>query len=67
MARRADTSLTNRLATLNNDMRTLELDLRNFGDLELADVVKRARRELQNPAFTGPINTLGVNHGNVRN
>lgn len=66
MPRRADTPLFTRLATLSSDMATLEADLLKHGDQELASVVKRARRELQHPAFTGANNTRGVDSGAVR-
>lgn len=54
--RRADSALFTRLHAFRTTGKTLEQDLRKWGDGELADVVKRALRELQSPAFTGPDN-----------
>lgn len=66
MPRRADSTLLARLATMRNDLRVLETDLRRYGDPELADVVKRARREFEHPNYTSAINTLGVDARAVR-
>lgn len=57
--RRADTALFTRMRTVQNDLKTLETDLRRYGDRELADVAKRAYRELQHPAFTAAANSSG--------
>lgn len=64
--RRADASLQARIATVNTDLAQLALDLRNYGDRELSDVIERARRELMHPALTGPLNNVGVDHSAFR-
>lgn len=66
MPRRADAALLARMATLRSDMSALENDLMRYGDKELSAVVKRAKRELDHPAYTAAINTVGVNHGDFR-
>jgi hypothetical protein len=57
--RRADSTLFARMRTLQADAKQLEIDLRRHGDRELADVAKRAYRELSHPAFTGAANQQG--------
>lgn len=63
---RADAALQTRIAAVNSELAQLALDLRNYGDPELSDVIERARRELMHPALTGPLNTVGVNHSAYR-
>ncbi len=66
MGRRADAALFTRINALRTTLADLERDLRQHGDMELADVIKRAHRELMLPAFTGAENTRGVNADAVR-
>ena len=57
--RRADNTLFARMRTAQSDLKQLEVDLRRYGDRELADVAKRAYRELSHPAFTAAANGTG--------
>lgn len=60
--RQADNTLLDRIIAERDALRLLESDLRKFGDTELADVVQRAHREIQVPAFTGAANKAGRPH-----
>lgn len=60
--RQADSVLIDRMIAERDHLRTLEADLRRYGDRESADIVKRAYRELQLPAFTSVANKAGRAH-----
>lgn len=58
--RRADHSLVERVVKMHRALDALSKDLYAHGDREVGDAVKRARRELEHPAVTGPINEVGT-------
>jgi hypothetical protein len=61
---RANATLIDQYIALDSTARTLEGNLRLAGDQELADSVKRARRELQNMA--PELNQTGRNTRAIR-
>ena len=66
MGRRADQTRVDLITAEITSLKALEANLRTYGDLELSQAVKRARRELEQPVVSGAINTLGVNADAVR-
>jgi hypothetical protein len=64
-----DTERGKLFAQLERTLKTqqrLEHDLRQLGDNDVADVVKRARREFMHPNYTSAVNTLGMDPHELR-
>lgn len=65
MGRRADSTLMSSVAAERANLVALEANLRAFGDLELSQAVKRARKEMD-IVYNMAQNTFGVNADAVR-
>lgn len=61
MARAASTALMTRVRALATELRALDQDCRNYGDREVAEAIKRARREIEVVIRQGQFHSRGVN------